>query len=92
MSVVETIGVVSPIVMFVFAVANAIKGEWLGLKTLILSGLGFLMLWLCDDPILRLFGAAVWLTFFHYAGLIILLGPVMGSLVFWLDRPARRIL
>lgn len=90
MSSIDVIAIVSPIVLFVFSVRDAIRGNWFGLNALFVAGAGFVLFKCAPDPFLGIFGLVVWLTAYHYAGLVIILGPILGTVMFIFDRPARR--
>lgn len=90
MSSIDVFAIVTAITFFVFAVRDAIKGSWIGLVMLLVAGGGFILFKSATEPFFGFFGLVIFVTAFHYAGLVIILGPVLGSLVFLLDRPARR--
>ena len=90
MSSIEVFAIVGSITFFVFAVRDAMKGNWLGLGGLLVAGAGFTLFMNAPDPFLGFLGLVVWVTAFHYAGLVIILGPVFGTIAFIFDRPGRR--
>lgn len=90
MQSIDVFAIVGTITFFVFAVRDAMKGNWIGFNGLFVAEAGFALFMNAPDPFFGFLGLVVWVTAFHYAGLVIILCPVLGSIAFLLDRPARR--